>query len=57
MAGVSKPPNIQCTQLKSGILLGEGKEVREGRERKREKGKGERETEKCRERKEQKKQK
>lgn len=32
MAGASEPPNMQCTQLKSGILLGEGKEGRKERE-------------------------
>lgn len=49
MAGGSKSPNMQCTELKSGILLGEGKEVRKGREEERE-GEGEREMQRERRR-------
>lgn len=45
MAGGSKPPNMQCTELKSGILLGEEKEVREGREEEREREGGKRDAE------------
>lgn len=50
MAGGSKPPNMQCTELKSGILLGEGKEVRKGREEEREREGGKRDAERERRR-------